>query len=58
MTNLPIWTELSGHTLATLEERITTSITLPLDASSGDLGSLFKPDITSLSSSPLPKLTN
>ena len=58
MTNLPIWTELSGHTLATLEERITTSITLPLDASSGDLGSLFKPDITSLSSSPLPTLTN
>ena len=58
MTNLPIWTELSGHTLATLEERITTSITLPLDASSGDLVSLFKPDITSLSSSPLPTLTN
>jgi len=58
MANLPVWTELSGHTLATLEERITTAVTLPLDPSSADIITGFKPDSTALSSDPLPTLTN
>lgn len=55
---LPQWTQLSGYTLATLEERVTTSITLPLSPSSADLGSLFVPNETALSSAPFPTLTN
>ena len=55
---LPQWTQLSGYILATLEERVTTSITLPLSPSSADLGSLFVPNETALSSAPFPTLTN
>ena len=58
MANLPVWTQLSGHTLATLEERLTTTVILPLDPSSADLGGLFNPESTALSSDPLPTLTN
>ncbi len=55
---LPQWTQLSGYTLATLEERVTASLTLPLAPSSADLGSLFVPDTTALSSAPFPTLEN
>ena len=58
MANLPTWNQLSGYTLATLEERVTTSLTLPLDPSSDDLGSLFVPNTTALSSAPFPTLEN
>jgi len=58
MANLPVWNQLSGYTLATLEERLTTTVNLPLDPSSADLGTGFKPDSTALSSDPLPTLTN
>ena len=58
MANLPVWTQLSGHTLATLEERLTTTVILPLDPSSADLGGLFNPESTALSSDPLPTLIN
>jgi len=58
MANLPVWTQLSGHILASLEERITTTVNLPLDPSSADLGQLFNPESTALSSDPLPTLIN
>ena len=58
MANLPVWTQLSGHILASLEERITTTVNLPLDPSSADLGQLFNPESTALSSAPLPTLIN
>ena len=58
MANLPVWNQLSGYTLATLEERVTTTVNLPLDPSSADIITGFKPDDTALSSSPLPTLTN
>ena len=58
MSNLPVWNQLSGHTLATLEERITTTVNLPLDPNSADIITGFKPDDTGLSNSPLPTLTN
>ena len=58
MSNLPVWNQLSGYKLAELEERVTTTVNLPLDPSSADIITGFKPDDTALSSSPLPTLIN
>jgi hypothetical protein len=58
MANLPVWNQLSGHTLATLEERVTAIVNLPLDPSSADIITGFKPDLTPLSRLALPTLTN
>lgn len=53
----PNWTQKSGTKIATLQERVTTSIDLPLDPSV-QAGGGFNPDTGALSLQPVPKVSN
>jgi len=53
----PNWTQKSGYKLATLQERVTTTIDLPLDPST-QAGGGFNPSTGALSLDPVPKVTN
>ena len=53
----PKWTQRSGYNLGNLQERVTTSIALPLDPTT-QTGTDFNPTNGSLSLQPQPQLTN
>ena len=54
---VPRWTQKSGYNLATLQERVTTSVSLPLDPTVGG-NSGFNPSNQSLSFPAQPALGN
>lgn len=54
---VPSWTQKSGYNLATLQERVTASVPLPLDPTIGG-GSGFNPSNQSLSYPPQSSLSN
>ena len=53
----PNWTQRSGYNLGNLQERVTTSIALPLDPTT-QTGTDFNPTNGALSLQPQPQLTN
>ena len=54
---VPQWTQNSGYKLATLQERVTSSITLPIAPGSAS-GTAFDPGTTSISLSPQSRIQN